>query len=119
MKNRNNPIVNWAPRILSLLFICFLMLFSLDVFESGRSISEMIMGFFMHNIPVLILSIVVGVAWHKPWVGTVAFTLAGLLYGGLMIQSSIRYGIVEHRLTAIAFISGPAFLIAYLYYRSR
>ena len=28
----------WAPRILSILFICFLSLFSLDVFEPGKGI---------------------------------------------------------------------------------
>ena len=45
----------WMPRILSILFICFLSLFSLDVFQPGMSTAEIALGLFMHNIPSIIL----------------------------------------------------------------
>ncbi len=34
----------WTPRILAIIFICFLLLFSLDVFGQGLSFSQKILG---------------------------------------------------------------------------
>ena len=70
----------WAPRILSMIFVLFLMLFSLDVFESGASIGEIAIGLFVHNIPAFILAIVVAISWKYEIVGGVVFILAGIVY---------------------------------------
>ena len=70
----------WTPRILSILFICFLFLFSFDVFGEGQGFWMTALAFFMHNIPVLILLVVLLISWKYEIVGGVAFILAGLAY---------------------------------------
>jgi len=80
MENKVSKFVFWAPRILSIIFIVFLALMSLDVFGTGLSFKEILIGLFMHNIPVFILLVVLWVSWKYEIVGGVAFILAGLLY---------------------------------------
>lgn len=67
----------WTPRALLLLFVAFLALLSVDVFEPGRSAAEIAIGLLMHNLPTLaLLALTVG-AWRRPWIGSlglVAFT---------------------------------------------
>jgi len=107
------------PRILSILFILFLALFSLDVFSPDYTIQEMMLAFFMHNIPVLILSILLIIAWKYEIVGTIVFSLAGLLYLGLIANQAISGNFEWFMIGWVLNISGPAFLVAYLFYLSK
>ena len=71
----------WTPRIISILFLAFLTLFSLDIFGNGYSFWETIVGLFMHNIPVFILAIVLWISWNKHgWLAGTIFLLAGFAY---------------------------------------
>lgn len=54
-----NKYIFWTPRILSILFILFLAMFSLDIFEGNYGFWGTIVGLFMHNIPAMILLIIV------------------------------------------------------------
>ncbi|SMC50639.1 DUF7670 domain-containing protein [Papillibacter cinnamivorans] len=103
----------WVPRILSIAFILFLALFSLDVFEPGLSAGEIALGLFMHNIPSLILLFIVILSWKREIVGGIAFLAVGALYVFLVFfRASVP------PLTALTWsliISGPAFLIGILY----
>lgn len=63
-----------------MIFIAFLALMSLDVFTGGASSWEIIVGLFMHNIPVFILLAVLIISWKYEIVGGIAFILAGFLY---------------------------------------
>lgn len=108
--------VYWAPRILSILFILFLAMFSLDMIEPGRSVGDIIIGLIMHNIPVFILIGLLIIAWKHELVGAVTFITAGLLYWGLTVfrafQSEIPWYLsISWSLT----IAGPAFLIGILF----
>jgi len=112
MDKNSKGLIYWLPRILSILFICFLMLFSLDVFEPGASVKDIAIGLFMHNIPALILLVITIIAWKHEIVGGVAFILAGILYLVLVIQNGVPLLMV---LSWSLTISGPAFLIGILY----
>jgi hypothetical protein len=68
----------WLPRILSVLFICFLTLFSLDVFEIEAPWYQLIGGFLIHSIPSLVLIVVTIIAWKKPKIGGWLFMAVGL-----------------------------------------
>jgi hypothetical protein len=74
-------ILHWAPRIIAILQICFIGIFSLDVFTEGYDAIEVIVGFLMHNIPSFILIALLLVAWKWPLKGGVGF----LLLGGLSV----------------------------------
>jgi hypothetical protein len=80
MKKELNKYVYWTPRILSIILIIFLTIFSFDVISPDLSPWQIALGMFMHNIPVFILIIILVIAWKKEIVGAVAFFIAGTAY---------------------------------------
>lgn len=111
MENKIDKILYWAPRILSILFICFLMLFSLDVFSTESSFWQIVVGLFMHNIPALLLLVVLLISWKYEIVGGIGFILAGLLYIYLVFSGGFEWFKISWILT----ISGPAILTGILF----
>ena len=111
MKKKINKFVYWTPRILSILFLLFLVMFSLDVFDMKLGFWGTIVGLFMHNIPALILLVVLLISWKYEIVGGIVFILAGLLYSGMIMSNQIEW----YRLFGSLVISGPAFLIGILF----
>lgn len=116
MSGKVGKSVYWTPRILSIIFILFLAMFSLDVIEAGRSISDIIIGLIMHNIPVFILTGLLIIAWKHELVGAVTFITVGLLYSGLTVFRTMHsdvpwYLSISWSLT----IAGPAFLVGILF----
>ncbi|MGV8168862.1 MAG: DUF7670 domain-containing protein [Candidatus Nanoarchaeia archaeon] len=107
-----NRFLYWTPRVLSIIFILFLALFSLDIFEMNLGFWGTLLGLFMHNIPSLILLIILIISWKHEIVGGIAFILAGLLY----IVLSLGRNKFEWYLLAWALqISGIAFLVGILF----
>jgi len=94
----------WTPRIFSVFFILFLALFSLD---AGSFI-----GFLIHNIPVIVLSIVLAISWKYEIVGGIVFILAGLLY---IFMLAMNPKFEWYMLSWSVTIAGPAFFIGVLF----
>ena len=115
MANKIDGFVYWAPRVLSVCFVLFLAMFSLDVFEPGKSSAEIEAGLFMHNIPALILLAVLVVSWKREIVGGIAFILAGFLYIAVVLAGALKNGFEWYMLSWFLTISGPAFLIGALF----
>jgi len=111
-KKRVSKFIYWAPRILSIVFLLFLAMFSLDIFGNGYTFWQTILGLFMHNIPVFILAIVLWISWKHEIVGAIAFILAGLLY---ILFALIRTEFHWYVLSWILIIAGPAFFIGILF----
>lgn len=115
MEKKINKFIYWTPRILSIIFICFLALFSLDVFSPGLSFWQIAVGLFMHNIPALILLVVLLISWKYEIVGGIAFILAGILYIALMLMRMLTNPFQGYMVVSIIIIAGPAFLIGILF----
>ena len=115
MKKKINKFIFWTPRILVVLFILFLAMFSLDIFEGDYGFWGTILGLFMHNIPVLILSIVLLVSWKHEIVGGIAFILAGILYISWILMTAITTGFEWYYLLWALQISGIAFFIGIMF----
>ena len=114
-KNKTRKVgkfVYWTPRIVSIVFILFLMLFSLDVFGQGYGFWGTLLAFLIHNIPVFILTAILIISWKYEIVGGIAFILAGLLYIGMLFMSS---NFEWYMLSWSVMISGPAFFIGILF----
>lgn len=107
--------VFWAPRILSILFLLFLSIFSFDVFDSCNGFLNCAGWLIMHNIPVFILAILLWVSWKHELVGAIAFILAGLLY---IISVMMKSPFQGYYLSWLLIIAGPAFLIGILFFIS-
>lgn len=113
-------LVFWLPRSLSILFLLFLFMLSFDVFEEGRSATEILIGFLIHNIPVFALLVPVILAWKRDLVGAVTFLIAGLLFivfvmYNVLFREEVSW---DDPILSILTISGPAFLTAFLYFKS-
>jgi hypothetical protein len=116
MEKKISKFVYWTPRILGIVFVLFLALFSLDVFDGNYGFWGTALALFMHNIPSLVLLIVVIVAWKRELVGGIAFILAGLLYTCMCVIRYIMSTPTEwYMLSWSMIIAGPAFLIGILF----
>jgi hypothetical protein len=80
MKKINQRIIYWLPRALSILFILFISLFSFDVFSEGYNIWKTILAFLIHNIPTLILVVLLIISWRWEWIGTIVFNALAVFY---------------------------------------
>jgi hypothetical protein len=106
MKKRVGKFIYWAPRILSIIFLLFLAVFSLDVFDTNLGFWGTIVGLFMHNIPVIVLAIVLGISWKREVVGGIGFIFGGVIY---VISKNFE-------LLSSLIIAGPAFIIGILFF---
>ena len=70
----------WLPRVMGIIFVLFLSIFALDIFDMGLGFWGTILGLFMHLIPSMVLAIAIGLAWHRGWVGAAAFMGWALFY---------------------------------------
>jgi hypothetical protein len=103
--------IYWTPRILAMVFIAFLMLFSLDVISPELSFWQIVGGMLMHNIPAFILLIILIISRKYEIVGGIAFILAGLLYITMLFMNHFERYMLSWSLT----IAGPAFLVGILF----
>ena|SRR3989344_1874989 len=108
-----NKLLFWAPRVLAILFILFLAMFSLDIFGNNYTFWETVVGLFMHNILSIILLIVLIISWKYEIVGAVAFILGGIFYiVTLFMNPQFEWYMISWSIM----IAGPAFLVGILFY---
>jgi len=116
MEKKINKFIYWIPRILAIIFILFLAMFSLDIFEGNYGFWGTILGLLMHNIPTFILLVVLLISWKHEIVGGIAFILAGILYMiGLAITMFMNSPFQWYYLSWSSIIAGPAFFIGILF----
>jgi hypothetical protein len=72
-------VIHWLPRILCILAILFIGMFSLDVFAPGHTIWQQLGGFLVHNIPSFVLLAILIYAWKREYTGGIIFIIFGLL----------------------------------------
>ena len=115
MGKKIGKFVYWTPRILSILFLIFLALMSLDIFDMKLGFWGTIIGLFMHNIPVFILTILLIISWKHEIVGGIAFILARILYIAILLMNSVKTGFKVYYLAWAVQISGIAFFIGIMF----
>ena len=74
-----------------------------------------ILGLFMHNIPALVLLVVLLISWKYEIVGGIAFILAGLLYIAVLMRNPFEWHMLSWaiQIAGIAFLVGILFLIGW------
>ena len=106
-------IVYWTPRVLAILFTLFIMMFSLDVFNGTSSLTDQLIGFFMHNLPAYGIILVIVLAWKKDIIGMIGFALIAIGLFMMVMGSNQPSGSAVN--PAVFIVSGPALLISLLY----
>ena len=76
---------------------------------------ETILGLLIHNIPVLILLIVLLISWRHEIVGGIIFTLAGIFYTVMTLKEMLNDSFEQGMVSAVLIIAGPAFIIGILF----
>lgn len=112
-RRKTSRFLYWTPRIAAIALLLFLTLFSLDVITPESSVGDIALRLFIHNIPVIILLVLLIIAWNHELVGTVTFGMAGLSY---MVLSAV--GTWPKWYLALSWsliIAGPAFFISILF----
>lgn len=94
----------WAPRLLAIAVSLFLGLFSLDAF-TATAFADGFPDFLIHLIPAAVALGIVALAWHRQWIGAVAFIGLAAAYA-LMARAHVSW---------IAVISGPLLMVGALY----
>lgn len=59
----------WAPRILSIVMVCFISIFAFDVFEEDNTFWETAVALFIHLLPSIVAVAIIVVAWKKEQIG--------------------------------------------------
>ena len=106
----------WIPRVLTILAILFMMMFSIDVFGGDDPLGKQLLGFLMHNIPALILTGILLVAWKWEMAGGVLFLIATL--AGCILYRAFSGNPGALIVMAPFFIVGILFILHhYLYHK--
>ncbi len=114
MEKNISKFVYWTPRMLSIFFLLFLSIFSLDVFEGSKDFRNTFIVLLIHNIPVFVLALVLIISWKHEIVGGIAFILVGIAH---MIFSIVRETIDPWyiALSYSLILDIPAFFIGILF----
>jgi len=110
-----NKWIYWVPRVLAILFILFFALFSLDVFDMQLSFWGTLLALLIHNIPSIVLAIILAISWKYEIVGGVAFILAGFAIFILTLMKAINSAHALETMLYSLIILVPAFLIGILF----
>ncbi len=113
MPTASDRVLFWLPRVLSIVFIAFLSLFSLDVFDGQYGFWGTLLALTMHLMPVFVLIVVLVLAWRWEWIGALMFAAAGAAYG-LMIAGRPNPPLPMKLVWSLT-IAGPAFVVAALF----
>ena len=100
-----------AARIISILFICFISLFALDIFDMQLGLVGTILGVFMHLIPSIIMGVLVYFSWKNPKIGFYGFGILALVFT-LYFRTYTFWG-------SFLTISLPTIILAGLYYLAK
>lgn len=115
MNKKAGWLLYWAPRIISILYLFLLSLFSLDVISSGLSFWQTVTGLVMHNLLVFVLLIVLIISWKRELVGGIIFNLIGLSYIAMMLARAFKISSGWPEASSIIVISIPALIIGILF----
>jgi hypothetical protein len=115
MKNKSDKWLYWAPRILSILLIFFLAIFSLDVFDEALGFWGTILGLLIHNLPSIILLIVLIISWKREIIAGIIFILAGIAFTISTLFRQMKNGFEWSLLAVIILITGTAIFIGILF----
>jgi hypothetical protein len=106
-----NKILFWIPRVIAILAVAFLTLFSLDCFGSGQSLKNQVYCFLMHNIPSLILIFILIYFWRKDLILGILFIVAAFVLAIRFDGFGKNWGVLI--IAAPILLAGILYLINY------
>jgi hypothetical protein len=102
----------WTPRVLSILLICFISMFALDVFAEGRPWTAILAALLVHLIPAYVLILILILAWRRPWIGAAGYTVLAIAYAVWAHQHADWVLIIAGPLLAVAILFWLSWVLA-------
>lgn len=106
-----SKLLQWIPRIITILAVLFMMLFSLDCFEEGYPLGQKMICFLMHNIPSFVCIMALYIAWKWELIGGVIFIVifiaAGIFFNSFKGNPGSLVVISPFLVAGILFIIHP------------
>jgi len=114
MNNTLKQTMFWTPRIAAILFVLFLSLFALDIFDLNLGSWGTVVGLFMHLIPSILLAIAIVLAWRWEWIGAVIFGGWAVFY--IATTRGFHWSVYAI-IAGIPFVIGVLFLLDWIYHK--
>jgi hypothetical protein len=102
------PWLIWVLRVIIMLYALFTVLFSFDVFGGPESIWQQLLGFLIHNIFFLVLSLILVATWYRP-------LIAGILFIAFSVALTVMFYDRGGNWAAYLMIKGPPLIVGVLY----
>ena len=99
----------WIPRVMGILAILFMMMFSLDCWGESTEWKKILLCFIMHNIPAFIIILVLVIAWKRELAGGILFCLVAVTGSIFFRGFSGNWGVLI--VMAPFLISGALFIL--------
>jgi len=112
MNKNSKGFLFWAPRVLGILFILFVSLFALDVFEEGLGFWETILALLVHLLPSIVMTIALIIGWRWEWVGALGFFAFAIWYILFAREREMPWGVVT-MMAGIPGLIGILFLVGW------
>lgn len=116
MKTKVQKFWFWLPRVLTVMFALFLAIFSLDVITPEASLLDIVIGLFMHNLPSIVLIILLFLAKKSEWIIALSLFIFG---SNFILRSLLEQIALTQMLATNLLIALPSILIAILFIISR
>jgi len=71
-------VLHWLPRIICIMGILFISMFSIDALNSELTIWQQILSLSMHLIPSFVLILLLLLSWKRELIGGIIFMIIGL-----------------------------------------
>ena len=102
LKDRQNKILHWTPRILAILYTAFISMFAFD--STGW-------GLVIHLIPTYILVALILISWKRDLFGAISF--------GIFAIATVLFFNTYREIIGFLIISLPLFVISVLFYLNK
>ena len=111
--NKNlRGILFWAPRVLGILFILFISLFALDIFDMGLGFWDTIVGLFMHLLPSIVMTVALIIGWRREWVAALGYFAFAVWYILFASGREMPWGMIT-MMAGIPVLIGVLFLVGW------
>lgn len=112
MTNMLSNALYWAPRVVCLLYIGFISLFALDVFNCENNLAQTFVALAMHLIPSALIFLALVIAWRWELAGSLLFDV--LAVGWFIYVGDLGKSLI---ITAPLLVISSLFIADWVYQR--
>jgi len=83
-------VLHWLPRIICIMGILFISMFSIDALNSELTIWQQIWSLSMHLIPSFVLILLLLLSWKRELIGGIIFMIIGLGFSPIIFIHNFK-----------------------------